>query len=88
MSDSYESDFFVVNRWILKLGALWKPEISNLILIYLYEVYAIGTFLFVNIFFTTTEFISLLETYDNEYDLIKNISFALTHLLGAFKVSI
>lgn len=87
MPKSDISDFFAVNQKILKLGALWRPTLKNFILNYLYTVYAIGTFLFVNVFFTSTEFISLVNTFGNEYDLIKNISFALTHLLGAFKVS-
>lgn len=88
MKKSRRSGFFFVNQWILKIGALWKPDTENVILQTLYTVYAVGTFLFVNVFFTTTEFASLLYTYNNEYDFIKNISFALTHLLGAFKVSI
>lgn len=86
MSAHYVSDFFIINQWVLKLGALWGPDNDN-ILKKLYNLYAIGTTLFVNLFFTTTEFVSFADTYGNEYDLIKNISFALTHLLGAMKVS-
>ncbi|CAG9857621.1 unnamed protein product [Phyllotreta striolata] len=86
MPDSYPEDFFVVNRWILKFAGMWRPDTDNVIIQALYTTYVIGIFLFVNIFFTSTEFLSLLYTYGNEYDLIKNISFALTHLMGAVKV--
>lgn len=81
------TDFFILNRCILKIGGLWKPDSKNMALSLLYRAYALGTIFFVNIFFTSTEFISLMHTYNDEYNLIKNINFALTHLLGAFKVS-
>lgn len=86
MADKYVTDFFVVNRWILRFAGIWRPDTQNDILQALYTLYVIGIFVFVNLFFTFTEFLSLLYTYGNEYDLIKNVSFALTHLMGAVKV--
>ncbi|XP_072386240.1 odorant receptor 33a-like isoform X2 [Diabrotica undecimpunctata] len=65
---------------------MWRPESQNDVIQSLYTLYVIGIFLFVNLFFTFTEFLSILYVYNNEYDLIKNISFALTHFMGAVKV--
>ncbi|KAJ8978674.1 hypothetical protein NQ317_019110 [Molorchus minor] len=86
MSPEYAEDFFVVNRWIIRCAGLWSPETKNGTIQNMYKIYAILIVAFVNVFFTATEFVSLYYTYGNEYDLIKNISFALTHLMGAIKV--
>lgn len=84
MSASSEDCFFC-NRIILRFAGLWQPEKMTRLQKFLYRTYAVFVFLFVNLFFTTTEFISLWETRKNFYDLIKNINFALTHLMGAVK---
>ncbi|CAG9819146.1 unnamed protein product [Phaedon cochleariae] len=86
MSDTYAEDFFVINRWILKCAGMWRPETKNENIRILYTAYVTGIFLFVNIFFTGTEFLSLISTFGHEYDFIKNVSFLLTHLMGAVKV--
>lgn len=78
-------DYFVCNRVILRFAGLWQPEKATSLQNHLYKIYAIFIFLFVNLFFTTTEFISIYETRRNLYALIKNINFALTHLMGAVK---
>lgn len=78
-------DFFVYNRIFLKCAGLWAPENQTTILSYLYKSYATFIFLFVNVYFTFTEFVSLMQTYRNLHDVIKNINFALTHLMGAIK---
>lgn len=86
MVERYAQDFFEVNRWILRFAGLWRPETGNKLVQKFYTAYAIAIFLFVNLYFTATEFLSLIFTVENEYDLIKNLSFALTHLMGAVKV--
>lgn len=87
MAAAYANDYFVANRWLLILAGLWRPDINNQLIQKLYKIYAVAIFLYVNVYFTTTEFVSLLYTYGSVYDLLKNISFAITHLLGASKVS-
>lgn len=78
-------DYFFCNRIILRFAGLWRPDKVGNFQKFLYQCYAIFVFLFVNLFFTTTEFVSLLETRRDLHDLIKNINFALTHLMGAVK---
>lgn len=78
-------DYFAYNRWILKCAGLWAPDSCSLKIKILYSLYAVFVFLFVNLYFTTTEFISLFDTYKNPYNMIKNINFALTHMMGAAK---
>lgn len=78
-------DYFPCNRVILRFAGLWQPENLTNFQKFLFRYYATFTFLFVNLFFTATEFVSLLETRRNLNDLIKNINFALTHLMGAVK---
>lgn len=79
-------DYFLYNRLILRFAGLWQPDhYATPLQKILYNTYATFTFLFVNVFFTTTEFISLYETRHDLYALIKNINFALTHLMGAVK---
>lgn len=85
MNEPYAEDFFVVNRWLLRCAGLWSPNSRHKIVLVSYKIYSIGIFL-VNIFFTATEFASFCYTYRNEYDLLKNISIALTHLMGAIKI--
>ncbi|CAG9768024.1 unnamed protein product [Ceutorhynchus assimilis] len=84
--ESYATDFFVVNRWMLRCAGLWRPQSKSKQLQFCYTIYAITVFLFVNIWFTFTEFVSLFYTYKNEYELIKNVNFFLTHFMGALKV--
>ncbi|KAH1018191.1 hypothetical protein HUJ05_006005 [Dendroctonus ponderosae] len=82
----YATDFFSVNRWILKCAGLWPPSTPNRVVRRLYQLYTIGVFLFVNLWFTGTEFVSLFYTYKSQYELIKNVNFFLTHFMGAVKV--
>ncbi|XP_030767442.1 uncharacterized protein LOC115891179 [Sitophilus oryzae] len=82
----YAKDFFKINRWMLKCAGLWKPDTTNKTIQLLYRVYVIVVFLFVNLWFTSTEFGSLFSTYKDEYPLIKNVNFFLTHFMGAVKV--
>lgn len=79
------TDYFFFNRVILRCAGLWQPENPSYTRRLLYRAYAIFVFLFVNLYFTTTEFVSLLETWKDLNDLIKNVNFALTHLMGAVK---
>lgn len=83
---TYASDFFLVNRWMLRCAGLWRPEVKNKYVQLSYTIYAVTVFLFVNLWFTSTEFVSLFYTYRDEYEFIKNINFFLTHLMGALKV--
>nr|WJJ63303.1 odorant receptor 3 [Pachyrhinus yasumatsui] len=85
-SNSYATDFFFVNRWMLRCAGLWRPESKNERVQFLYKIYAIIVFIFVNLWFTSTEFVSLFYTYKNESEFIKNINFFLTHFMGAVKV--
>ncbi|RZC42074.1 odorant receptor 71a, partial [Asbolus verrucosus] len=85
--EPYVKDVFVVNRWILRLAGLWKPDNSSKYVQIAFRIYAVVVFLFVNIYFTTTEFLSLFYTYKNLYDFIKNVNFFLTHFMGAAKVT-
>ncbi|KAJ8934676.1 hypothetical protein NQ318_015145 [Aromia moschata] len=85
MSKPYARDFFVANRWILRCAGLWPPEIQNRAIQIAYKAYSIAIFLFVNCFFTASEFVSLYYTYNSRYHLIKNVGFGLTHLMGAVK---
>lgn len=89
MSQSFKSEYaknyFVFNRWMLKYAGLWAPTKPHVIIYYLYKCYQIVVFLFVNLYFTATEFLCIMETKHNVDFLIKNINFALTHLMGAFK---
>lgn len=78
-------DYFSYNRYILKCAGLWAPENCSYTSKILYRLYAIFVFLFVNLYFTSTEFVSLFDTYKRPYDLIKNVNFALTHAMGAVK---
>lgn len=78
-------DYFFCNRIILRCAGLWEPESVSRLQRLAYRAYAIFVFVFVNIVFTATEFVSLLETRRDLHDLIKNINFALTHLMGAVK---
>lgn len=87
MSDEYIQDVFIVNRWILRLAGLWRPSNPSKIIQNLYVTYAVFVYLFVNLFFTGTEFLSLFYTYKNLYKFIKNINFFLTHFMGAVKVT-
>lgn len=82
----YGKDHFILNRWILRGAGLWAPETKSKIISIGFKCYAVIVFLFVNLFFTSTEFISIKDTYKDLNMLIKNLSFALTHLLGAIKV--
>ncbi|XP_060529460.1 odorant receptor 4-like [Cylas formicarius] len=82
----YAEDFFYVNRWILRLAGLWCPENKNPYAQFAYNAYAIVVFLFPNLWFTSTEFVSLFYTYKREDAFIKNINFFLTHFMGAVKV--
>nr|QXE93230.1 odorant receptor 4 [Eucryptorrhynchus brandti] len=84
---TYSSDFFIINRWMLRVAGLWKPETRNKYVQLCYQIYAVTVFLFVNVWFTFTEFMSLFYTYKNKYELIKNVNFFLTHLMGAVKVT-
>ncbi|XP_057661739.1 odorant receptor 94b-like [Diorhabda carinulata] len=86
MKDPYAHDFFVANRWLLKIAGLWRPENENNIIQFLYTVYVTIIFLYVNMFFMLTEFVSIFYVYGNQFDLIKNISWALTHFMGTVKV--
>ncbi|XP_050315801.1 odorant receptor 4-like [Anthonomus grandis grandis] len=86
LNPNYVTDFFSVNRWMLRCAGLWRPNTSNQTIQKLYTIYAITVFLFVNVWFTFTEFISLFYTYKNQYELIKNVNFFLTHFMGAVKV--
>nr|UQK85193.1 odorant receptor 3 [Hylobius abietis] len=83
---TYARDFFVVNRWMLMCAGLWRPETKNKYIQFFYTVYAVTVFVFVNLWFTFTEFVSLFYTYKDKYELIKNVNFFLTHLMGALKV--
>lgn len=83
--DDSVDDFFIVNRWILKCAGLWLPENQNFYIQSLYKLYTISVFIFVNVYFTSTEFVSLFYTFNHLHDFIKNIGFALTHLMGAIK---
>ncbi|KAF2904685.1 hypothetical protein ILUMI_01491 [Ignelater luminosus] len=85
-NSEYEKDHFILNRWILRGAGLWAPETKSKIIKIGFNCYAVIVFLFVNLFFTPTEFVSIKDTYKNLNALIKNLSFALTHLLGAIKV--
>ncbi|XP_066144369.1 odorant receptor 2a-like isoform X2 [Euwallacea fornicatus] len=82
----YAQDFFSVNRWILRCAGLWRPSTINKYIQICYTFYAILVFAFVNLWFTFTEFVSLFYTFKNEYELIKNVNFFLTHFMGAIKV--
>lgn len=61
------------------------PDTKSKIAIFFFRVYAAIVFLFVNVWFTSTEFISIKDTKHDWELLIKNINFALTHMMGAFK---
>lgn len=82
----YATDFFSVNQWMLRRSGLWRPSNKNKSLQFCYTLYAIFVFIFVNLWFTSTEFISLFYTYKDKYALIKNVNFFLTHFMGAIKV--
>ncbi|XP_066259995.1 odorant receptor 2a-like [Euwallacea similis] len=82
----YAQDFFSINRWILRCAGLWRPSSANKYIQICYTLYAILVFAFVNLWFTFTEFVSLFYTFRNEYELIKNVNFFLTHFMGAIKV--
>lgn len=83
----YIKDVFVVNRWILRFAGLWVPDNRAKSIQFLYKCYAIFVFLFVNLYFTATEFLSLFYTYKHLFSFIKNINFFLTHFMGAVKVT-
>ena len=85
--DAYTKDVFIVNRWILRCAGLWKPSSPSKFIQIPYKIYAIIVFLFVNLYFTSTEFFSLFYTYKNLDDFIKNVNFFLTHFMGAVKVT-
>lgn len=82
----YATDFFSVNQWMLRRAGLWRPSTKNQYYQFCYTLYAISVFIFVNSWFTSTEFISLFYTYKDKYALIKNVNFFLTHFMGAIKV--
>jgi hypothetical protein len=86
-TDEYIEDVFVVNRWILRCAGLWFPDSKSKLIQIPYKIYAVVVFLFVNVYFTSTEFLSLFYTYKNLYDFIKNVNFFLTHFMGAVKVT-
>ncbi|CAH0559635.1 unnamed protein product [Brassicogethes aeneus] len=81
-----KSDFFFFNRWILKIAGLWLPENKTWYIQLIYKIYALTIFISIYCFFVMTEFISLLDTYSDLNDLIKNLSFCLTDLLTTGKV--
>ncbi|CAH0559576.1 unnamed protein product [Brassicogethes aeneus] len=81
-----KSDFFFFNRWILKIAGLWLPENKTWYVQLIYKIYALTIFISMYCFFVMTEFISLLYTYSDLNDLIKNLSFCLTDLLATGKV--
>lgn len=81
----YAKNHFGLNRWILTYAGLWVPDTKSKIAIFFFRVYAAIVFLFVNVWFTSTEFISIKDTKHDWELLIKNINFALTHMMGAFK---
>lgn len=81
----YPKDYFSFNRFMLRYAGLWAPENSKPLVKILYFSYATLVFVFVNVYFTGTEFVSLIQTYREPHDMIKNINFALTHLMGAIK---
>lgn len=83
---SAAQDFFFLNRWIMRFAGLWLPDSQNPNVQTAYKIYAIFVFVFVNLYFTATEFVSLFYTYKDLSEFIKNINFALTHLMGAVKV--
>lgn len=82
---SYPDDFFFFNRFILRYAGLWSPETTRPLFRFLYASYAVLVLVFVNVWFTATEFVSIFSTYRDLHDLIKNVNFALTHLMGAVK---
>ncbi|KAL1501294.1 hypothetical protein ABEB36_006641 [Hypothenemus hampei] len=86
MNKEQALSFFNVNRWMLRCAGLWRPEIKNQYWQRLYTIYGIVVFLFVNLWFTATEFISIFYTMKNQFEFIKNINFFLTHFMGAIKV--
>ncbi|CAH0559575.1 unnamed protein product [Brassicogethes aeneus] len=81
-----KSDFFFFNRWILKIAGLWLPENKTWYVQLIYKIYALTIFISIYCFFVMTQFISLLDTYSDLNDLIKNLSFCLTDLLTSGKV--
>ncbi|EFA10800.2 odorant receptor 94a [Tribolium castaneum] len=86
MSDEYVKDVFIANRWMLRCAGLWTPSTRSKLVQIPYKIYAIVVFLFVNVYFTSTEFLSLFYTHKNLYNFIKNVNFFLTHFMGAVKV--
>lgn len=82
--DNYPENYFHYNRIILRCAGLWAPDDCSLVK-HLYKIYAVFVFLFVNLYFTSTEFVSLFQTYKEPHELIKNVNFALTHFMGAIK---
>lgn len=82
---NYVQNYFIFNRWMLMCAGLWTPNFKSNISKRIYNIYSVFVFIFVNIWFTSTEFICIKDTYTNLDFLIKNINFGLTHFMGALK---